>query len=272
MKLGFCFGIGGADDTINQPVNEMTVQKIESLLFSTETEWRHICAKKQHMTDDFTLNAFAEHWLPYELFVEWKAARQTNFTRDITNRLDALRLGLPFCKTFASDVRNEILEFCKRMYAPGLYSFDRHSMAVLDPSDTIWLPYSVAEYVFQTGDTDILNCQLPTRNNTLRSVSKTCIRELSHYIKFIKDDQQPVNPVTYTAMDLFLPSTPKPEIAVSSLRATKMSEFINFIFMHSKTLYKNHQQLNTWLSHAEKSEILQMLMLHLYIKNEIFDK
>lgn len=268
--IGFCFGINGRNDDTSRTEKYLSRTYIEKQIRNSREQWRKVLTPVRCKSSDPFFDALINTWLPYELITEWQNVECVNSQYCMADVIDSVRLAAPFSMDFPAQIRRKIYEFCIGMVDAGLYSFDGLTMRVVNPADTLWLPYSVAEYIVQSGDTSILQEEITLRNNKTCSIGEICKRDLSYYIEYQTYNNLALNPIVELPLAVLFPNSPK-HPKLSQRTAGNISDLAEYLFTCSSILSKNRAKLCRWLPDAE-DQYGQLLGIYLGAAREILDR
>jgi len=157
-EFGFCMGVARSPDHALELTRGLSkIKLMAEAVQVSRTRWEELCSAVRIDTQDRSLDALVNTWLPYEAYAGWIRQRTGGVCLDPLLAADALRRFYSFCAAAPDACRESLLSFAAGISAAGTYSPDNDSVVMLPPGELLWLPACAARYVAETGDLGVLD-------------------------------------------------------------------------------------------------------------------
>ncbi len=181
-EIGFCFGVARSPENALELVRGCSkVRLVSEAIEASRLRWERLSSAVQAASPDRALNALVNTWLPYDAYAGWIRQRTGGVCLDPNQAIDALRRLYALTATAPGMCRANLLDFAAGISIAGHYSPDNESTVVLPARDLLWLVYSTARYVAETGDVAVLAEAIPARGTAGLNLEEHCERILRMY-------------------------------------------------------------------------------------------
>lgn len=203
-EIGFCFGVARSPEgALDLARGFSKVRLVSEAIEASRLSWERLSSVVRADGPDRAFDALVNTWLPYDAYAGWIRQRTGGVCLDPSQSVDALRRLYALTATAPGMCRANLIDFAAGISISGHYSPDNESTVVLPARDLLWLVYSTARYVAETGDAAVLAEAIPAKGAAGLTLEEHCERILRMYASDPSAD--PV--LVESAMDTWAAST-----------------------------------------------------------------